>query len=45
MEKVYKKHLAASSDEFRQGIPFAGAIVIDHTSELHDKLMIRLEQR
>ena len=41
MEKIYKKHLAPRSDEFRRGIPVARAIAIDHATELHD--MIRPE--
>ena len=41
-EKVYQKHLASRSDEFRRGIPGCSrAITIDHATELHD--MIRLE--
>ena len=42
MEKVYKKHLAPHSDEFRRGIPGCSrAITIDHATEFHD--MIRPE--
>ena len=41
MEKVYKNHLAARSDEFCRDIPVARSITIDHATELHD--MIRPE--
>ena len=41
MKKVYKKHLAACSDDFHRGISVARAITIDHATEIHD--MIRPE--